>query len=107
RQGRDRSAEQNRRDRARGAETQAQIAGSCCGANPDRDVRRDRCRRAGGALCRRAPADRIATGLARTARQGVGAMTSHLAKARRIVVKVGSSLLVDSAAATIKRDWLA
>ena len=34
-------------------------------------------------------------------------MTGHLAKARRIVVKVGSSLLVDSSAATIKRDWLA
>ena len=34
-------------------------------------------------------------------------MTDHLAKAKRIVVKVGSTLLVDSAAGTLKRDWLA
>ncbi len=34
-------------------------------------------------------------------------MTDHFEKARRIVVKVGSSLLVDSSAATVKRDWLA
>ena len=34
-------------------------------------------------------------------------MTSHLLKAKRIVVKVGSSLLVDSAAAGVKREWLA
>jgi glutamate 5-kinase len=34
-------------------------------------------------------------------------MTDHFAKARRIVVKVGSGLLVDSAAAAINRDWLA
>jgi len=37
----------------------------------------------------------------------MGAMTDHLEKARRIVVKVGSSLLVDSAAAGVKREWLA
>src|SRR5215472_16041296 len=37
----------------------------------------------------------------------MGAMTDHLAGARRIVVKVGSSLLVDSSAAMIKSDWLA
>ena len=34
-------------------------------------------------------------------------MTDHLAKAKRIVVKVGSTLLVDSTAGTLKRDWLA
>ncbi|MSP95292.1 MAG: glutamate 5-kinase [Alphaproteobacteria bacterium] len=34
-------------------------------------------------------------------------MTDHLAKARRVVVKVGSALLVDSAAGAVKRDWLA
>ncbi len=34
-------------------------------------------------------------------------MTDHLAKAKRIVVKVGSTLLVDSAAGALKRDWLA
>ncbi len=34
-------------------------------------------------------------------------MIDHLQKSRRIVVKVGSSLLVDSAAARVKRDWLA
>ncbi|HEX3483538.1 MAG TPA: glutamate 5-kinase [Micropepsaceae bacterium] len=34
-------------------------------------------------------------------------MTDHLASAKRIVVKVGSALLVDSAAGTLKRDWLA
>jgi glutamate 5-kinase len=33
-------------------------------------------------------------------------MTDHLAKARRIVVKVGSALLVDSKAGTPKHDWL-
>ncbi len=33
--------------------------------------------------------------------------TPTLASFRRIVVKVGSSLLVDSAAGTLKRDWLA
>ena len=33
-------------------------------------------------------------------------MTDHLAKAKRIVVKVGSALLVDSAAGALKRDWL-
>ena len=37
----------------------------------------------------------------------MGAVTDHLAGAKRIVVKVGSSLLVDSGAATIKSDWLA
>ena len=34
-------------------------------------------------------------------------MTDHLAKAERIVVKVGSALLVDSKAGALKRDWLA
>ena len=34
-------------------------------------------------------------------------MTDPLAKAKRIVVKVGSALLVDSTAGTLKRDWLA
>jgi len=34
-------------------------------------------------------------------------MTGHLGKARRIVVKVGSALLVDAAAGTLKHDWLA
>ncbi|MDE2477239.1 MAG: glutamate 5-kinase [Alphaproteobacteria bacterium] len=34
-------------------------------------------------------------------------MSDFLASARRIVVKVGSSLIVDSAAAQIKREWLA
>ncbi|HXJ02170.1 MAG TPA: glutamate 5-kinase [Micropepsaceae bacterium] len=34
-------------------------------------------------------------------------MTDHLAQAKRIVVKVGSALLVDAAAGTLKRDWLA
>ncbi len=34
-------------------------------------------------------------------------MTDHLAKAKRIVVKVGSALLVDAAAGVLKRDWLA
>ena len=34
-------------------------------------------------------------------------MTGPLAKAKRIVVKVGSTLLVDSAAGALKRDWLA
>ena len=34
-------------------------------------------------------------------------MTDHLAGAKRIVVKVGSTLLVDSAAGAFKRDWLA
>ncbi len=34
-------------------------------------------------------------------------MTDHLADAKRIVVKVGSTLLVDSAAGALKRDWLA
>ena len=33
--------------------------------------------------------------------------TPTLASFRRIVVKVGSSLLVDSAAGSLKRDWLA
>jgi hypothetical protein len=37
----------------------------------------------------------------------LGAVTDHLAKAKRIVVKVGSALLVDSAAGTLKREWLA
>jgi glutamate 5-kinase len=37
----------------------------------------------------------------------LGAVTDHLANAKRIVVKVGSALLVDSAAGTLKRDWLA
>jgi len=34
-------------------------------------------------------------------------VTDHLASAKRIVVKVGSTLLVDSAAGALKRDWLA
>jgi glutamate 5-kinase len=34
-------------------------------------------------------------------------MTDHLGKAKRIVVKVGSALLVDSKAGTLKQDWLA
>ena len=34
-------------------------------------------------------------------------MTDYIAGARRIVVKVGSSLIVDSAAAQVKREWLA
>jgi glutamate 5-kinase len=34
-------------------------------------------------------------------------VTDHLADAKRIVVKVGSTLLVDSAAGAFKRDWLA
>src|SRR3954462_12621892 len=34
-------------------------------------------------------------------------MTDHLLNAKRIVVKVGSTLLVDSAAGALKRDWLA
>ena len=33
-------------------------------------------------------------------------MTDHLARARRIVVKVGSALLVDSEAGAVKREWL-
>jgi len=33
-------------------------------------------------------------------------MSDHLANAKRIVVKVGSALLVDSAAGTLKREWL-
>jgi glutamate 5-kinase len=37
----------------------------------------------------------------------LGAVTDHLAGAKRIVVKVGSTLLVDSAAGAFKRDWLA
>jgi glutamate 5-kinase len=34
-------------------------------------------------------------------------MSEHLANAKRVVVKVGSALLVDSQAGTFKRDWLA
>ena len=34
-------------------------------------------------------------------------MSDYLSSARRIVVKVGSSLIVDSAAAQVKREWLA
>jgi len=34
-------------------------------------------------------------------------VTDHVANAKRIVVKVGSTLLVDSAAGALKRDWLA
>ena len=34
-------------------------------------------------------------------------MSDHLAKAKRIVVKVGSALLVDSGAGALKREWLA
>jgi glutamate 5-kinase len=34
-------------------------------------------------------------------------MSDHLARAKRIVVKVGSALLVDSTAGTLKREWLA
>jgi len=34
-------------------------------------------------------------------------VSNHLAQAKRIVVKVGSALLVDSAAGTLKREWLA
>jgi glutamate 5-kinase len=34
-------------------------------------------------------------------------VTDHLASAKRVVVKVGSTLLVDSAAGAFKRDWLA
>jgi len=34
-------------------------------------------------------------------------VTDHLANAKRIVVKVGSTLLVDSAAGAFKHDWLA
>jgi glutamate 5-kinase len=37
----------------------------------------------------------------------LGAVTDHLASAKRIVVKVGSTLLVDSTAGAFKRDWLA
>lgn len=37
----------------------------------------------------------------------MGAVTDHLAGAKRVVVKVGSSLLVDSGAAMIKSEWLA
>jgi glutamate 5-kinase len=33
-------------------------------------------------------------------------VSDPLAKAKRIVIKVGSTLLVDSAAGTLKRDWL-
>src|SRR5579871_3161496 len=33
-------------------------------------------------------------------------MSDHLANAKRIVVKVGSALLVDSAAGTLKSEWL-
>jgi len=34
-------------------------------------------------------------------------VSDHLAKCKRIVVKVGSAILVDSAAGQLKRDWLA
>jgi glutamate 5-kinase len=34
-------------------------------------------------------------------------VSDHLAKAKRIVVKVGSTLLVDSQAGAVKHDWLA
>jgi len=34
-------------------------------------------------------------------------MSEHLVQARRIVVKVGSTLLVDSTTGALKRDWLA
>ena len=34
-------------------------------------------------------------------------MNGHLAKAKRVVVKVGSALLVDSAAGQLKTEWLA
>ena len=34
-------------------------------------------------------------------------MTDHLARAKRIVVKVGSALLVDAALGSVKSDWLA
>jgi len=34
-------------------------------------------------------------------------MTDHLGRAKRIVVKVGSALLVDTASGAVKSDWLA
>ena len=37
----------------------------------------------------------------------LGAVSDHLARAKRIVVKVGSALLVDSASGAVKSDWLA
>jgi glutamate 5-kinase len=33
-------------------------------------------------------------------------VTEHFARAKRVVVKVGSALLVDSASGTLKREWL-
>ena len=42
-----------------------------------------------------------------TALPGPMSQTPTLASFRRIVVKVGSSLLVDAAAGALKRDWLA
>ena len=34
-------------------------------------------------------------------------MSDHLSRAKRIVVKVGSALLVDSASGAVKSEWLA
>ena len=53
------------------------------------------------------PQGRCAGGRGRDGRGRLEAMSQRLAKARRIVVKIGSALLVDGATGTVKSPWLA
>ena len=113
REARDRGAQQDRRDSQSGAGEEKGGAGKSLrpggSSHLGRFGRRDRDRAPGdGERNSRAPQapDQSRQGGGQGRERKMDAMSGLLSNAKLIVVKVGSSLLVDGASGALRRDWL-
>ena len=94
-----RGAEQDRRHDRRGHRGQARPARQGQPQGGARDLRRLGPRRA-------APAARADEARREAARHREGSRVTPLEEARRLVIKIGSSILVDETRGEVRRDWL-
>src|SRR5204862_4946339 len=92
-------AQQNRRHDCRGHRGQARPARQSKPQGRVPQLRRVGCGRA-------APAARADEAGRQAARPGQGSRLMSLTSSRRLVVKIGSSILVDETQGQIRRDWL-
>src|SRR5208282_3415922 len=108
RKARDHCAQQDRRDSQGRTGEETRFAGEGIRQEGVRDFRRQRRRRAGGvARAGRSGGQEPETDGAQTGYgRRLDAMSDVLARAQRIVVKIGSALLVDRESGQLREAWL-